>query len=90
MLSKLCLPFSPYRQRPDITLHGLQTPRTAIPTNVAALLPGTLSGAPNSYCGTVSPELCGSNRGFPGPAESGSYPFGMAGSLLLRMNMGNL
>ena len=31
MLRKLCLPFSPYRQRPDITLHGHGASRTEIP-----------------------------------------------------------
>jgi len=31
VLSKLGLPFSPYRQRPDITLHGPGASRTAIP-----------------------------------------------------------
>jgi hypothetical protein len=31
VLRKLCLPFSPYRQRPDITLHGREASRTAIP-----------------------------------------------------------
>ena len=31
MLRKLCLPFSPYRQRPDITLHGHGASRTVIP-----------------------------------------------------------
>jgi len=29
---KLCLPFSPYRQRPDNTLHGHGASRTAIPS----------------------------------------------------------
>ena len=34
MLRKLCLPFSPYRQRPDITLHGREAVRTVIRTKI--------------------------------------------------------
>ena len=36
MPRKLCLPFSPYRQRPDITLHGREATRSAIETLVRA------------------------------------------------------
>src|SRR5215469_8045896 len=39
VLRKLCLPFSPYRQRPDITLHGPEAKRTVIET----LIPATSS-----------------------------------------------
>jgi len=30
VLRKLCLPFSPYRQRPDITLHAREAKRAVI------------------------------------------------------------
>src|ERR1022692_1956508 len=43
LLRKLCLPFSPYRQRPDITLHGHDPPRTAIPVQVPSGVVGLTS-----------------------------------------------
>ena len=45
MLRKLCLPFSPYRQRPDITLHAREAKRDVIRSKVPARSP---AGRPDS------------------------------------------
>ena len=70
MLRKLCLPFSPYRQRPDITIHGPGVPRTAIPAQrPSGMLPQVRRGK-QAATSPVSGELT-TRPGDSGPRPSG-------------------
>ena len=73
MLRKLCLPFSPYRQRPDITIHGPGVPRTGIPAHLpSGVLPQVRRGR-QAATNPVSGELTGCPGDFEHPAvRSGS------------------
>lgn len=87
MLGKLCLPFSPYRQRPDITLHGRDPLRTVIPSQgrdgmSAQVRPGQRrspsrvgpSLAPNNHQASRNPGLAGSTAIRQGHGSPGPGP----------------
>jgi len=70
VLRKLCLPFSPYRQRPDITIHGPGVPRTVIPVQHPASMSSQVRCGRRTVTSPVSGELTARPGDFEHPTAS--------------------